>query len=220
MRALLALHDNNVTGNSHVFNLTFNVGTAYTCGRILVCATGVCTLPVTLTNFTVSAQGSTAHLNWTTGNEVNSAHFIILKSTDGINFTEIGKVSAAGNSTSDISYSFADPNLGVGTSYYRLAQYDIDGKVHYSETKTLSRDGVTGIKVVPNPNNGSFQVVLEGLGEKSAKLVLLNSLSQAVYSAETNGGSSGINIQHLSSGVYYLQVVSENGIIVEKIVKE
>ncbi len=55
-------------------------------------------LPLTLLDFTVTKNGNIAQLKWQTANEVNTSHFDIERSTDGVNFTAIGKVDAAGNS--------------------------------------------------------------------------------------------------------------------------
>ncbi|MBX9850824.1 MAG: T9SS type A sorting domain-containing protein [Cytophagaceae bacterium] len=221
MRGLIATHDGSPNGNSHLFNLTFNVGTAYSCTRILVCVSSSCVLPVEFTSFYVQPKGAGAKIDWTTANEKNSSHFIVEKSIDGSNFSEIGKVMAAGNSASSLTYSFDDPKLSAGTTYYRLAQYDIDGTVRYSEIRSLTKDGVSDVQIVPNPNNGTFILSLLGAGDVANKVSILNALGQVVYIApETTANTRSIDIQHLASGVYYLQVTTDEGTIVKKLVRE
>ena len=50
-------------------------------------------LPLTLLNFSLTKQNTTARLNWQTANEVNTAYFNVQRSPDAINFTTVGKVS-------------------------------------------------------------------------------------------------------------------------------
>ena len=211
MRALIATHDNSPTGNSHLFNLTFDVGSGYACGRILVCqSTTTCTLPVELLYFSATKSGEQAVLNWATATEINSNYFYVQKSTDGINWTTIGKVNAAGNSTSILEYSFTDPNLlSVGTNYYRIVEVDFDGSSYNSNIERIKvSDENLNISVVPNPNNGNFNVTIHG-GDKNTLVTLSNTLGQVVYQrAEeiTNTYSQDLNLGYLSKGVYYLSV--------------
>src|SRR5690606_28144048 len=117
-------------------------------------------LPVVMAYFNVVKQGSGALLSWATVTEQNSSHFIIEKSLDGVAFTPIGKVDVRGNSFSPVTYGFTDPFIGLGITYYRLVQYDIDGTAHYSEIKSVSNGGRMDVQISPNPNNGVFVVAL------------------------------------------------------------
>ncbi|WP_046242303.1 hypothetical protein [Hymenobacter terrenus] len=58
-------------------------------------------LPVTLTTFTATAEGTQAvRLAWATASETNSARFEVERSLDGARFDRSGAVAAAGNSSS------------------------------------------------------------------------------------------------------------------------
>jgi hypothetical protein len=65
-------------------------------------------LPVSLLNFTYSIINQTVKLQWQTTNEINSDYFSIERSSDGLNFSGIGKVNAAGNSNGLKQYAFID----------------------------------------------------------------------------------------------------------------
>ena len=180
-----------------------------------------CTLPVELIDFNATTQGAGALLTWATANEQNSAYFIIEKSSDGISFEPIGKVTAAGNSATIQRYFFTDPTIATGITYYRLAQYDVNGAVHYSVIRAINKNGVSDILVVPNPNNGVFTVTFDNTGEAKLQISLLNALGQVVYEgAESATNYKSIDISHLASGVYYLHVNTEATNIVKKIIKE
>ena len=86
-------------------------------------------LPVDLTYFKaeVNAQEEVV-LKWETRNEINSDYFRIERSVDGRQFEALKEVAAHGNSTTLKQYTSLDPEPFIGTSYYRLKQFDLDGK--------------------------------------------------------------------------------------------
>jgi alpha-tubulin suppressor-like RCC1 family protein len=226
MRGLLTYRDGNLGGDGNVFNLTFNVGTAYACSRILVCVTTTCVLPVEFIYFdAASTQGGVA-LTWATASERNSDYFSVQRSYDGINFQSIGKVKAAGSSSAVLQYSFMDESPAVpGIVYYRLVEYDFDGKTTTSEIKSVRNISGSDVTVVPNPSNGNFTVLVEGGQSKSLSMVIYNALGQVVYQVsdhniEGSTYSKNIDIHNLAAGVYVLKVSSSGSTWTKKIIKE
>ena len=96
-------------------------------------------LPVIISSFTVSRVGKSAMLNWQTSSELNFSYFSIERSTNGTNFSEIGKVNAVGNSSITQSYSFQDLAYTNGLNYYRLKLVNKDGSFNYSITQKLDK---------------------------------------------------------------------------------
>lgn len=84
-------------------------------------------LPVELTQFYGLPYPQWNVIKWTTSSEQNSSHFNLELSVDGENWRKITTIPSAGNSTENIIYSHIDYNLNSVT-YYRLEQFDIDGK--------------------------------------------------------------------------------------------
>ena len=91
--------------------------------------------PVTLLTFNAKRNGSVNSISWSTSQELNSKYFGIEHSSDGIHFSQIGRVAAAGNSSTQRSYQFVDPSPVKGFNYYRLMIVDIDNTVKYSMIK-------------------------------------------------------------------------------------
>ncbi len=180
-----------------------------------------CPLPVEYLFFEAERQGEGALLTWATASEQNSSHFVIERSTDGINFFPIGTVDAAGNSTAVLNYSFVDAFIPNGITYYRLAQYDVDGTLNYSDIRAVSKNGSGGIQISPNPNHGSFVITFDHAGGVKSQVSVVNALGQVVYVAkQSTDNFMKIDISHLPSAVYYLQVTTDEGTIVEKVMKE
>jgi hypothetical protein len=84
-------------------------------------------LPVELVSFEGTPYPQWNVISWVTVSENNSDYFSLESSVDGISWREIGRRDAAGNSTDEVRYSWIDYNQKELT-YYRLIQYDIDGK--------------------------------------------------------------------------------------------
>ena len=68
------------------------------------------TLPLKMESFsaTLNQNSNRVELTWTTSLEVNVSHYVIERSTDGVNFTDAGIVFATGNTTAKKNYSFPD----------------------------------------------------------------------------------------------------------------
>jgi len=226
LKAAGAVHQNQQQGAGAIFNIKFSVGSPYDCTRLLVCAVdGSCPSPVKFLAFTAEQQSSGVELNWSTASEQNSSYFSVERSTDGVNFTNVGKVTAAGNSSVIQNYSLTDNSAGdlTGTIYYRIVEYDVNNATTISSIQAVNTGKGQEVKIIPNPNNGNFEVIIQG--EAGAlDLTLYNAVGQIVYTssgkAEGSTFSKNINIQSLSTGVYYLNINSPSNTWVRKVVKE
>jgi hypothetical protein len=86
------------------------------------------TLPVELLYFEGNKSKYGNILNWSTASEQNSDRFDVEWSRDGYEWSLIGNVVSSGNSTMTLDYSFTDVIPLPTINYYRLVQYDWDGK--------------------------------------------------------------------------------------------
>ena len=67
-------------------------------------------------------------LNWFTAKEDGTDYFRIERSSDTHNYTEIGRVKAAGRSNALKAYALVDPWPQQGVTYYRLSMPNTDIK--------------------------------------------------------------------------------------------
>lgn len=187
-------------------------------------------LPLDLLSFTAEKHGErSAILNWTTANEINTNHFAIERSTDRYNWQQIGKVQAAGESTSVEKYLFLDENVYDGRKpnaryYYRLNVVDNDGKAKKSGIDVVQfsngdSDG-PAVFVYPNPSTSGVHVELN-MGDAvsaPAEILIYNDLGQMVLKHDIPDASELEFIDYsktnINSGTYTLQVLDTvNGII-------
>ena len=88
---------------------------------------------------------------------------------------------------------------------------------------TKDVDALSSFKIVPNPNQGTFTVVLSEPASLGMKLRILDPTGKYVqdFTTQINNDEQTIQANHLPSGLYFLQVISDGKIIgVEKFVKQ
>ena len=80
----------------------------------------------------------------------SNRHFNIQKSSNGIDFENIGKVYPHGTTQQEQAYDFLDNMPFLGTNYYRLQQGDYDNKSEYSNVISIETNpNTTSIKIYP-----------------------------------------------------------------------
>jgi len=105
---------------------------------------GMEALPVELSSFVSSINGSNVTLNWSTASEINNSGFDIERSSVSGTWSKVGNVTGNGTSATTHSYTFTDRNLASGNYSYRLKQVDFNGNFEYHN---LSNEVIVGIPV-------------------------------------------------------------------------
>ncbi|MFM7021998.1 MAG: autotransporter-associated beta strand repeat-containing protein [Flavobacteriales bacterium] len=143
------------------------------------------TLPVKLVSFYGEREQHSSVLHWITASEINSDYFEILRSSDDIHFESIGRLSSAGNSTDFISYRFEDSAAPAGFSYYKLVQYDSDGKSESFKTIAInnSEDAFRIIDLYPNPVSTDLTVSFTTEASGSCYIKIVDAQGKEVYVA-------------------------------------
>lgn len=168
--------------------------------------TALSSLPVTLTSFTASAVAKqTASLNWLTTEEANASHFAVQRSIDGTNFSTIGQVTAAGESTVEQAYNFIDEDAAFGINYYRLEQVDLDGQSTLSEVRLVTfTEDEEQLRVYPNPVGNLLQV--QGADAGAVEVYSSNGRLVRRYATVADGN---LDLTGLTPGIYLLRVGGE-----------
>ena len=144
-------------------------------------------------------------LNWITDNEFNSSHFTLQRSMNGSVWEDIGTVTAAGNSGGERKYNFVDNNP-LSNGFYRLAQYDLDGKVNYSP---ILRSACTVNEVFtlwPNPATNRIILNLQSTSTAVQTVRVYDSKGAAVITKTITLlpglNQIEINVSRLTAGTY------------------
>jgi hypothetical protein len=184
-------------------------------------------LPVTLTSFTTECNGGIPLLKWVTASEQNSDYFQLERSRDGINWVEVSKIQAMGNSNTEKKYEFYDISSGGNfEGYYRLKQVDFDGKFEYFNPIYVKCDEqinvLEKVDIFPNPIDNELYVSFK------SNLIGFGSLMICDYSGRTvektdiildNYNLFNVQMTDYVKGVYFLKIKTDNYESVHKIVK-
>jgi hypothetical protein len=182
--------------------------------------TGV--LPVVLTGFTATKQAGSSLLQWSASQTSGIDHFEIERRTDATGFTPIGSVAVTGTSATASSYSFMDNNPATGADYYRLKMADLDGKITYSEIRSVSfaADESVAVSIYPNPVADKLHItVANSTGEIS--ILVTNTQGQIVRRLEsTSGNTMDIPVSDLNKGIYIIEVITDKAKYAREIIKK
>lgn len=179
-------------------------------------------VPVELSMFLAQKKNDYIELVWTTASEINSDYFEIQKSDNGSSFITIGKVQAAGNSSSTIEYAFIDRAPYAGHNYYRLKNVDFDGTYDFSKIELVDYEGTSReISIAPNPAYNSITVKSSEIpnGGKISIFTLDGRLVNALLLRKNGPIVKEIDISTLPKGNYYLQFQVNGKILTENFTK-
>ena len=89
-------------------------------------------------SFTATVNNNKADLKWTAATEMKINHFMVERSTDGVNFSDAAMVFAFEEATT-MPYRFAEKlHADASVVYYRICMIGKDGKTVYSEVLTIN----------------------------------------------------------------------------------
>ena len=175
-------------------------------------------LPVELISFNVvSDENSSTRLDWATSMESNNSHFVVERYlNNGAGFEPIAVVAGAGTSLNHIDYIFYDNDLSTANNNvcYRLKQVDFDRTFELSDVKCVSIDNHLKRKVVlyPNPAAESFNVNIPKTYKNVVKINVFSQQGKLVKVVALTE-SKNIDISHLDTGFYIVEVKHGNQII-------
>jgi hypothetical protein len=180
-------------------------------------------LPVTLTSLTANCIESDVLIEWKVSSETNAHYYLVQKSADGFNFSQIALVNASGNSNSEIIYSISD-EVDEKNYIYRLLQFDYDGTENIlgsvASNCFVTEDNLFNAWFNNHSHNidVQFSVVTPGVYQ----LQLFDMTGSLVASKEFTIERAGvvmksIDVSIFESGIYNLILQSKNSFNSSKI---
>lgn len=175
-------------------------------------------LPVELTSFQANCtDDQKVELTWTTASEHNSSHFVVERTVDGAEWSQLATVQSAGNSNSLLTYSIIDSERSIETIYYRLTQVDFDGQTKVYEPVSINCGDINdknSIRTYPNPSNSDFYIEVNSSQEvENVTLKILDSHGALLKSMDIklNKGITLINLENntFAPGMYYIMIEND-----------
>jgi hypothetical protein len=197
-------NNNNLGGHNSLFRFLISYA-----GGALCVEQG--TLPVAFSAFTASRSNSVVALKWTTATESNNLGFEIQRLIGNGGWQPVSFIaskSVAGNSSSDLTYTYDDLNSTKGISQYRIRQIDIDKRSKYSEIRAVRGASQKSKTIVyPNPSSdGKVSIIFEDVN--GIRDVSVTDISGRIVKQMKGITTNNIVVEHLTAGIYSVRIVN------------
>lgn len=188
-------------------------------------------LPIELLHFNAKrSDKNTVKLDWSTAAEINNSGFEIERMLDTeTEFSKIGWVDGAGNSSYMLNYATTDLNAHSGVSYYRLKQIDFDGSYSYSPIRAVEGLQVNSgsIQIYPNPVKNTLIIDFSNwnLDTKDVTLKVMDVYGRVLLTKaitiQQNDLMAIDEIADFPTGTYFVAIGDQEAYeFVQKIIKE
>ena len=171
-------------------------------------------LPVSWLGVQAKWQNATeAKISWQVADQLNVKDYTVQNSEDGINFTNVCTITAAGITNYACTVT-ANSNI---KNYYRVIEQDIDGKRLLSKVVVLLSSVKPSLTIYPNPVK--TKLYINGItGYRMLEITDIN--GKIIQRQNIIAGLKYIDIESLSPGIYFLTVTSDKEIRILKFVKQ
>ncbi len=179
-------------------------------------------LPINGIDIKARRQGANVLVSWNTQSEQNSAWFDVERSYNGIDFTKIGQVNAAGNSSNIRNYQFTDVNASKGLIFYRLKMVDADAGYRLSQVMVVAKtdDHRQEFLLYPNPATSNVSIVLNEAAAEDMQLLIINQVGQMVRTTRIIKGMQVIklDVSELPKGIYVVTFTGINPVVENRLI--
>jgi hypothetical protein len=171
------------------------------------------TLPVSFLGLAAAGNDGAVNLDWQVSYEINTLKYIVERSTDGVNFSDIGSTPFREGNAQNNAYQYTDNDLPAisGTLYYRIRELDGDGGVVYSKVVSVQQNTLAGkLSVYPNPARTSVTVAFNHSAGGMVSLRLFDLKGSLLWQQQQMAAAGQNNVQidyirNIPAGVYILQ---------------
>lgn len=171
-------------------------------------------LPVTLSGFVANlATGGKVAINWNTQQEINTDHFDIQRSSDGLNWLPLATVKAAGSLSAPKAYSCTDNAPQKGVNLYRLKTVDVDGNFSFSSIVNVRLSLVGKVSLFPNPSTSLLNLSLAEVPVSDWTVSIINSLGQILLQKKFSKDQTTVSLPVINcpAGSYTVEITDGAG---------
>ncbi len=185
----------------------------------LVTLTNFIPLPVEMMSFTSDCNDDYVTFRWSTSAEVNNSYFMLQRSSDAINWSDVTRVEGNGSSNVQHDYSYKSSTSDKG--YYRLVQFDMNGfSKTYDPIYSSCIINKNFVQIYPNPSADYFVI---NSSKDMTSYEITNGQGQVMVSKTINIAANvkhTVDCSQFAPGVYSIRVHTPDGFDVQKIIIE
>jgi len=179
-------------------------------------------LPLNFLNFTAQRKENYTHLKWITSEEVNTDHFEIERSENGMQFTKLASMPTM-NHFNVQEYTYKDFFDFVGVAYYRIRCVDRDGKSKFSKIVPVYESSWLQKNIlVLNPASDEIIILSRTDDKEPSAYILFNEAGSTISKGRIQLMGGVANTIRLSfkpaRGIYILKLYNSGREFVQKLV--
>lgn len=166
-------------------------------------------LPVQLLDFDIMKDNQDVLLKWRISGNSTSELFVIQRSDDGLNYSDIAAIKAiVAEENIDREYFYYDRSAFLRNNFYRIKIIDKAGMLSYSNVQKIFISKLIGNELIyPNPVHQELHIRSENVGY--GNVMLLNCHGKVVLLKEWTKENELIDFSKLPVGIYYLKLISD-----------
>jgi len=185
------------------------------------------TLPVKLSAFNARLNDTKVALTWSTSMEKNVSHFVIQRSLNGSDYSDIGMLFTNGDSDANRDYAFNDDvkNMSKQVIYYRLKMVDLDARYEFSPVRVIrigAKSEAPAVLAFPNPVTDNLRITFPSAWQNNKITIdLVNTNGQVIKRITNNnaGQTEMLDVRDLTVGLYMVRVSNGSETAIQRIVK-
>lgn len=151
-------------------------------------------------------------IHWSTFSEKNNNHFVLQRSEDGENFTDVATIQGNGTTQDEKHYQYKDFEIRDILYYYRLKIVDYDGQIEYSQSIALLRDNssANGLIAFPVPMSDLLNISFSTNSNSHASVELRSIdgklIAMKQFDCLQGNNNLSIDVSSLAKGAYIVSV--------------
>ena len=173
--------------------------------------------PFTIIDFGGFTKNDIVNLEWIVTDENDLSRYDVYSSTDGINFSLSGSVTATMAERGLKTYQFQDLSNKAALVYYRIKAINNDETGEWSSTVAINTNKSVvnkPLKVYPNPATDFINLEFDGIDPSNFNVLVMDMSGKVVY--KLDGVETAINqytlpLNGIESGMYIVQLSDKFG---------
>ena len=180
------------------------------------------TAPNTIENFTAEKLNNKVKLKWSVNVEVNIDSYEIERSNDGVSYIQISAHNSNGNIGNNAAYVKFDDSPLEGSSFYRILSLGFNGDTTSMKTIAFNNQYLSEelpiFNMYPNPyKGGNLTIEFVALISENSQIVVTDINGKTLYDSLIVSDIISLSL-NLSSGVYFVSVLSPSNRLIKKLI--
>lgn len=179
-------------------------------------------LPVRWLSFVGKKTKEGNLLNWKVEENKTTDRYELEYSSNGVRFSKIATMEAQSKlNNSSLTANYVHTDVATKDAYYRLKQFDKDGRFFYSDIVFLKDARNQQLMLYPNPVQDKLRIGIPGNFENSKAIVQVYDVNGILLLQQAEGNNNSfVNTSLFSKGQYILRVTAKDKVYQQVFIKQ